>query len=148
MAPTPDEELDLLLKTHLSAQLDPRLGRSVAAFRQSRAPRRTIGWWIAAGSAVAAGVLLGALLNRGPSPTTPRQPLAKGTAPEEAPTIVQSATWTRLEDDGLAMVANQPARQLRRQVVDEVEWYDPRRKATVRTTVPRQQIILIGMKTD
>lgn len=148
MAPTPDEELDVLLKSHLSAQLDGQLGRSVAAFRESRAPRRTVAWWLAAGAAVAAGVLLAALLNREPGPTTTPPPLAKNTLPEEAPTIVQSATWTRLEDDGLAMVADQPARQLRRQVVDEVEWYDPRRKATVRTTVPRQQIILIGMKTD
>lgn len=148
MTPTPDEELDLLLKTHLPAQLDPQLGRSVAAFRQSQAPRRTIGWWIAAGSAVAAGVLLAVLLNHGPRQTSVPQPLAKKMLPEEVPTIVQSAKWSRLEDDGLAMVADQPARQLRRQVVDEVEWYDPRRKATVRTTVPRQQIILIGMKTD
>lgn len=149
MAPTPDEEFDLLLGTHLAEQLEPQVGKSVTAFRASLAPRWRIGWWIASASAIAAGIVLAFVLFRHPQRERTIGPIATNDAPKEVPSaIVQSARWSRLEDEGLTLVANEPARQLRRQVVDEVGWYDPRRRATVKTTVPRQQVILIGLKTD
>ncbi|MDB5319458.1 MAG: hypothetical protein JWN40_1089, partial [Phycisphaerales bacterium] len=65
-----------------------------------------------------------------------------------APPMVQSATWSPVKDDGLTVVDDQPVRQWRRQIVEEVEWYDAKDGAMVRTRMPRQQIILIGVRTD
>jgi hypothetical protein len=64
------------------------------------------------------------------------------------PPMVQSAVWSPVKDEGLAVVDNQPVRQWRRQVVEEVEWYDAKDGAMVRTRMPRQEIILIGLRTD
>ena len=62
--------------------------------------------------------------------------------------VLQAATWSRMMDDGAAVVDGQPVRQLRRKVVEEIEWYDAADGAVVRQTVPQQQIFLIGMQTD
>jgi hypothetical protein len=37
---------------------------------------------------------------------------------------------------------------MRRQVVNETEWYDARNGATIKTTQPQQQIYLIELKTN
>jgi hypothetical protein len=62
--------------------------------------------------------------------------------------IARSTTWTPVTDDGTAMVDDRPVRQLRRQIVDELEWYDTRDNATVWRRMPREQFILIGVQTD
>ena len=75
-------------------------------------------------------------------------PVAVAAAPEEPIPVLESATWSPVVDEGLGLVDNQPVRKLRRDVVEEVEWFDPRHKAVVRTTTPKQQIFLIDVKTD
>ena len=62
--------------------------------------------------------------------------------------MVQSATWSRVKDDGMTVLDDRPVRRLRRSIVEEVEWYDAKDRAMVKTTMPRQQIILIDAPAD
>jgi len=90
-------------------------------------------------------------LTHRPTSTEPKQLVINDAAtPVEDPVtpVVQSATWSRMVDDGAAVVDGQPVRQLRRKLVEEIEWYDAADGAVVRQTVPQQQIFLIGMQTD
>jgi hypothetical protein len=147
-----DQDLDELLKRHLGACLDGQLGRAAAAFAAERAPRRSR-WWLGtlAGASVAAGLAAAWLiLGNRLSPDRIVSPVdgIVQSDPETMPPMVQSATWSRMKDDGLTVLDDQPVRQLHRQIVEEVEWYDAKTRATVKTRMPRQQIILIGLRTD
>ena len=149
-----DQDLDELLGRHLAECLDGQLGRAAAAFREAGARRRP-GWgrrWLwGAGAAVAAGLAVAWLIFWEPGAARhnapPREVVMKPVEPAEVP-IARSTTWTPVTEDGTAMVDDRPVRQLRRQIVDEVEWYDTRDKATVRRRMPREQLILIGVQTD
>jgi hypothetical protein len=147
-----DEDLlDDLLGAHLRSSLDGQLGRAAAAFEREVAARRRLRLWACAGAALAACLTV-AWLTMGPRPAAPT--LVKQTNPQPAhgdepvTPVLQAATWSRMIDDGAAVVDGRPVRQLRRNVVEEVEWYDARDGAVVRTTVPQQQIFYIGMPTD
>jgi hypothetical protein len=147
-----DQDLDELLSRHLGACLDGQLGRAAAAFAVERAPRRSR-WRLGmlAGASVAAGLATAwLLLGNRLSPDKIVSPVdgIVQSDPETMPPMVQSATWSRMKDDGLAVLDDQPVRQLHRQIVEEVEWYDAKTGATVKTRMPRQQIILIGLRTD
>ncbi len=149
-----EHDLDELLSRHLGACLDGQLGRAAKAFRAeqaSRLARRR--WWIggSAAAAMAAGLALAWFVIGGrlghdlkvkPDEFVIDAPVAV------APPMLQSATWSPVKDDGLTVLDDQPVRQLRRQIVEEVEWYDAKDGAMVRTRTPRQQIILIGLRTD
>jgi hypothetical protein len=156
MSSKPDQDLDDLLARHLGERLDGQLGRSAAAFRkaEARRPARP-GWgrlllW-GAGAALAAGVAIAWLIFSTPAATRhvapPREVVIKDSEPSQVP-LARSTTWTPVTEDGTAMVDDQPVRQLRRQIVDEVEWYDTRDNATIRRRMPREQLILIGVQTD
>jgi hypothetical protein len=152
MSEKSDRELDELLGRHLGGCLDGQLGRAAAAFGaelRATSPRRTWARWASAGAAVAAGLAVAWLVGHRAAPhqnVTPEVVISNSA--DEAPPMVQSASWSRMVDDGTAVVDDRPVRRLRRKVVEEVEWYDAKAGATVRTTMPRQQIFLIGMKTD
>jgi hypothetical protein len=154
-----DEDLDRLLTGHFRGCLDGQVGRAAAAFRHERrqAPARRVGLWLSiAGAAVAAGVavVFGAFNTRQPAPTVAQDPqpevtpLKQFATADEPPPMVQSTTWSGVMDDGLGLVDDRPVRRLRRKVVEEVEWYDAKSNAVVKTIQPRQQVFLIDMKTD
>jgi hypothetical protein len=81
------------------------------------------------------------------SPKPQEIPLVRTTEQPMVP-MVQAATWTGMKDEGIARISGMPVRKMRREIVEEVEWYDPNNKALVRTRMPRQQVFLIGVKTD
>ncbi|HEY7115298.1 MAG TPA: hypothetical protein VH475_01860 [Tepidisphaeraceae bacterium] len=148
-----DEQLDQdlideLLDRHFRACLDGQRGRAMAAFRKEIVkPRRHGRMWLSAGTAVAAGLLL-AFAVFWHRPTNPPVVIVPDSTPEQPIPVVQTATWSGMIDGGTAVVDDQPVRQFRRKVVEQVEWYDAKDNAVVRTTLPRQQIFLIGMQTD
>jgi len=149
-----DQDLDELLGRHLAECLDGQLGRAAAAFREAGARRGPVWgrrWLWGAGAAVAAGLAVAWLIFWAPGVTRhvapPREVVMKPAEPARVP-IGRSTTWTPVTEDGTAMVDDRPVRQLRRQIVDEVEWYDTRDNATVRRRMPREQLILIGVQTD
>ena len=144
-----DRELDEMLGRHLSACLDGQLGRAAAAFRRELAPqRRTWRLWLSAGAAVAAGIALTWVLFG--------QHLFHKSVPQQnqivensfEPPMLRTATWSGMMDDGTEVVDNQPMRRMKRKVVEQVEWYDAADRAMVRTTLPKQEIFLIGLETN
>jgi hypothetical protein len=151
-----DHDLDELLKGHLAACLDGQLGRSALAFRAQQSPRRLLGRrGLLAGAALAAGLVIAAmtwalLARQGTNGhrISPPHEVVMGSKIDTAPPMVQSTTWSPVTDDGLAVVDDQPVRRLRRQIVDQVEWYDARDGAMVTRRMPREQLILIGVQTD
>lgn len=146
-----EQDLDEMLSRHFHTCLDGQLGRASAAFRQEMAVRSPWRSWTAAGAALAACLALAwAFYGHRPAPEVVIGPTHPTPTVDEAPVtpVVQSATWSRMVDDGAAVVDGQPVRQLRRRVVEEIEWYDAKDDAVVRQTVPQQQFFLIGMQTD
>src|SRR5690242_11150509 len=144
-----DRELDQMLGRHRSGCLDGQLGRAAAAFRREMAPqRRTWRLWLSAGAAVAAGVALTWMLvgQHLFHKSVPLPQIADSTPVE--PPVLRTATWSGMMDDGTEIVDNQPMRRMKRKVVEQVEWYDPTDRAMVRTTMPKQEIYLIGLETN
>jgi len=157
----PPDDLDALLRGHYAGALDSHVGQATAAFRahvSGHSRGRTFRLFLAAGAAVAAGLLLAMWLtpSSGPTPGRPDAPVAV-TRPRQAPTpppapggtpVVQAAAWSRVVDDGLGLVDDRPVRRLRRNVVEAVEWVDPATGAHVRQTVPTQQVYYLPVRTD
>jgi hypothetical protein len=147
-----DQDLDELLSRHFESCLDGQRGRAAAAFRHEMALRTRWRAWTAAGAALAACLAVAwAFYGHRPVPKSEIakvMPLPTAIDEPAVTPVVQSATWSRMFDDGAAVVDGQPVRQLRRKVVEEIEWYDAADGAVVRQTVPQQQIFLIGMQTD
>src|SRR5207237_1534436 len=104
--------------------------------------------WLSAGAAVAAGIALTWMLFG--------QHFLHKSAPQPnqivensfEPPMLRTATWSGMMDDGTEVVDNQPMRRMKRKVVEQVEWYDPKDRAMVRTTMPKQEIYLIGLETN
>jgi hypothetical protein len=151
-----DEDLESLLTLHLNASLDGQLGRAAAAFvaatgpASSHASRR--GRWVfwASGAASIAAMVAVAWVTVGHPlrKKVEHAPTVGPVAVNDLPPMVQSTSWSGVVDEGLAVVDEQPVRRLRRDIVEEVEWYDAKDGAVVKTRVPRQQFFLIGLKTD
>jgi hypothetical protein len=149
-----DQEIERLLGEHLGACLDGQLGRAAAAFRSEahRAPRpwRRIGLWLSGAATMAAGFTLAwhmthpAAVNQIVGPTPPQI----AAAVDDAPPMMQVATWSKVKDDGYALVNDRPVRRMSRKVVEEVEWYDAQSNALIKCTQPQKQVFFIDMKTD
>ena len=148
-----EREIDELLTRHLGACLNGQLGRAEAAF--AREPNRPtpgrLRLWLSAVGAVAAGIAVAWFTvvprpEKVPDAVTGQEPSIAVVDP--APPMLQSAAWSKVVDDGCGVVDDRPVRRLRRRVVEEIEWYDAKAGAVVRTTQPRQQVFLIGMKAD
>jgi hypothetical protein len=146
-----EQDLDELLSRHLHACLDGQLGRAALALRHELAPRPRWRLWTAAGTAVAAGLAVAVIVilhHSPPANVVKKIPEPALSVAQVSPPMVQSAAWSKMMDDGTALVDDRPMRRMSRKVVEQYEWYDANNGATVRTTMPQQQIFLIEMKTD
>jgi hypothetical protein len=146
-----EQDLDEMLSRHLHACLDGQLGRAALALRHELSPRPRWRLWTAAATAIAAGLAVAIIViaHRTPLPKIVKDPTeVSPPIVEAAVPVVQSATWSKLTDDGTTLVDDRPMRRMRRKVVNEVEWYDAKNGATIRTTQPQQQIYLIELKTN
>jgi hypothetical protein len=147
-----DEDLDELLAGHLRVCLDAQRGRASAAFAEELRARGRWRLWATAAASLAACVAITWIAVVATRPSHPTQVVDTGGSPsavdEPVTPVLQSATWSRMMDDGAALVDGQPVRQLRRNVVEEIEWYDAKDGAVVRTTRPQQQVFLIGLQAD
>jgi hypothetical protein len=146
-----DQDLDEMLSRHLRGCLDGQLGRSVARLREELSPRPRWRLWACAWTAVAAGLAVAIVMfaHRAPVANISKgTPLPEEPIAETVPPMVQSASWSRMTDEGTTLVNDRPMRRMRRKVVEEVEWYDAKDRAMVKTTTPQQQIFMIEMKTD
>lgn len=142
-----DERLDAMLRRHLSAELDPLVGRSVQRFEAQHLPERTrLRLWWTAGAAAAAVVAIALLVRDRDSSRPPRIVEAPSTLraaqPPDPPALTVLSRWV---DEGTVSIdGTSPLRRVRRQVLEQAEWVDTENDARVRVFRPREQIILIG----
>jgi hypothetical protein len=148
----PDYELEDLLRTHLSRQLDPQRGRARTAFeRETNASpagsRRGLRLFAASGLiAASVAILIGFVVLRDrivrPAPDRPEKssPLANAGAD---PVVERLVTW-RAVDEGPRVVAPAvPVRKVRYEAVEEIEWAEPLENATIRLSIPQEQVVLV-----
>jgi hypothetical protein len=158
----PEDPLDQLLQEHLRRRLDPQLGRAESDFLQKVTsarhgaqahPHRLLIWgvWAAGAMAASVGIVWGVAVHRAPpmpaisQHPTPRQPPAPSALASIEIPIEQVLSYRTL-DEGTAVLENVgPVRQLRRQVMETVQWYDPQAKANVQITVPREEVVYVAM---
>jgi hypothetical protein len=153
----PADPLDTLLRDHLREELEPRVGMAERRFlREINRDRRRSGsrlaiWALwATGSAMAAsvGIVWGVMQHRVAtlpqiaSRPTKSATVASATGMREMGEVIEYSTI----DEGTRYVEHEgPARQLRRQVLQTTQWYDPDSGAQIEITVPQEQVMLIGM---
>jgi hypothetical protein len=156
--PDNDEALDAILREHLTAELNPQLGKAADRFRHhlrgdGLVPRRAWGGWVVGivGGAMAASI---AALWAGPSlwPTRATGPGRGGTP------VVPVADYrfdlddvtllSRTRDGGTVLLDGRtPARRIVRDELRQVRWVDPAHDATVEQIVPHRDVMLIEMDT-
>jgi hypothetical protein len=155
-------ELDTLLSDHLHRRLDGQLGRATAAFDQlatqspsrGRPPTRfafaTAGLIAAAVVAIAWALWPRTAIRPHPTPPTVATVAAAAPTPDTADTpreLERLVLW-QTYDEGAGVFANQlPVRKLRQEGVEQVEFYLPDERATVKVTVPLVRNVMVQMET-
>ena len=146
-----DNKIDILISRHLGKQLDRHVGRAQRAFLAEVTPTRR--WYIPSYWAAAAVLLIAATLagvyaikNLLVAPNGDDPKIVVGPLSESKPLlpVAQTVAWRTMDDGTVMMNGDIPVRQLRRQVVEHVKWYDEKRKTTVELHQPQEQIMLIG----
>jgi hypothetical protein len=150
-----DDRLDMVLSRHLSAELDPQLGRAIRHFREPGRlvmPQRSNWHWrMWAGMALAASVavswMLYSVYNQ-IAPLVPNPAQIAGTfetQPADATEpVTEFVSWRSVDEGAVLLKDNRPARRIRQQVVQRYSWYDPAQQTTVELTVPQEQVVLVG----
>src|SRR6478736_2650987 len=158
-----ENELKRLRPRALSASLASRLERELGPVR---APRRYTtatslrswkwaGWSLAGAAAVAMG-FLAVSLSRPPAsaPIDSVAPIAAET-PRPAPAanryepVRASSVLYDMKDDGVATLPDQtPGRQVRYRYVDTYTWKNPTTKASLKWSVPRDEVRLVQASLD
>ena len=145
-----DNKIDILITRHLGKQLDRHVGRAQRAFLAEVSQRRR--WYIPRYWAVAAILLILATLAgvfamrnlfTAPMRDQTQVPPSNSESQPLMP-VAQTVAWRTMDDGTVMMNGDIPVRQLRRQVVEHVKWYDAQRKTTVEFRQPQEQIMLIG----
>jgi hypothetical protein len=169
-----DSQLDSLLTKHLSSQLDRQLGRSEERFEQMIRMQRQlqtapetkpqkfrinrfmlglVGAAMAASIAVVFVLPHVVQLNRHPSTdgqfASTRPHIAEVPSPVETIPVEREVSWRTL-DRGTVFVGEdeQPMRGLVRQRVDNFRWSDPSSNTKVEVSVPHDEVMLVGMKSQ
>jgi hypothetical protein len=154
-----DAAVEVMLGEHLNARLNGQVGKASAAFQQqmnrelhARELKRTRrAWYLAAiPTGLAACIAVMATISYMKPPAVDAKKGAGATVAAADSPKVESTTYYRDFDGGVRMVSSEngprAVRQIRRQVVQETEWYDPQEKATMRVTVPAEQTVYVGVQ--
>ena len=152
-------ELDALLGAHLRSRLDPQLGRAAHAFAAASgrasvaAPRRagdtirlTVAWIGLVAAIVAVAWLIWPAGGHEPMPivTNSPVPLPGGSSPHE---IERMVMWETIDERPTLVGEQLPVRKLRQAGVEQVHYYDPDDRATIRVTVPLVRDVMVEMET-
>jgi hypothetical protein len=145
---------------------DPLLQRIERDLGPARAPRRYTtatslrswkwaGWSLAGAAALAIGFFA---LNRSqPLPSMPATPVSPevASAPTAAPAVNRyepvraSSVLYEMKDDGMAYLPDRtPARQVRYRYVDTYTWKNPATKASLKWSVPRDEVRVVQASLD
>jgi hypothetical protein len=154
--------LDEALRRHAARELDGQLGRAERHFlafasREKASDRRATRWtvWGAAAAAAACGALVWVLLaarQQGATRPPPERPgqASSATAETDDADLVElrrTVLWQTLDEGTLVVEDDVPLRKMRLQSLERVQWYDPDSRALIEATVPKEEVIFVGMQT-
>jgi hypothetical protein len=148
-------ELRRLQPVAPSHELEARIARELdqAPALSARRPRATVHWvWLATVPAAAAAAVLLSMFGSGtgvaPVISTPHGRDARATAPTAVtdafkPVAAENVLYAA-RDEGLVVLEDgTPARRERLQFVDTITWKNPRTNASLRWTVPREEVRVV-----
>jgi hypothetical protein len=154
-----DEQLQQQVAEAVGRKLGPQMGRARRVFLNAvagtqpaptRPTLRFRPWMLLGFGSAAAAALLVLTLRPTSAPDAPdagtgsAAPVVASSTNE--PSNVQHAVfWEPIDEQTVYVNGQVPARSIRGVRVDEVQWFDPRLKAHVRLTVPRQQVVLTSL---
>ena len=170
-----DSGVESLLHRHFTDELNGQLGRSATFFAeqllreqrersnlaahhaQTTAARpgawailRPWAWTVAAGSLAAAAAVVAVTVtshrfmpSASPSPSRPHGQIVQA---DDTPDPIDRTVYYRTVDDGTVFLdENTPARQLRRQQVEQVTWRDRRTgKTSVTEMIPKEDVTVVA----
>jgi len=146
------------LPDSLVSRLEQELGAAPARRRYTTATSlrswKWAGWSLAGAAAVAAGLVALTLApSRAPAPLEPAALAA--IAPSPVPVanryepVRASSVLYEMKDDGVAYLPDQtPGRQVRYRYVDTYTWKNPATKASLKWSVPRDEVRLVRASLD
>ena len=150
-----EQAVDEQLGAYLRQQLDGQMGRAAEGFAQTQRFERRMRIWrrLAAGGALAAAASVAALLmihaaHRGSAggPGNGEPPIVKVDDSSQEPRELERTLAWRTVDDGTVLIGgSEPMRQLRREVYEHVQWYDPQQRTTIEMSVPTEEVIFVKM---
>jgi len=132
-------------------RIDASSPRSNGDGRRNNGPRFGSLWAIGiVGGALAAAVTLVSMRHTiGPINSKPMR--SRGSVdivPDGGPIPAQQASmdvaWKTVDQGLVPLEDGTPARRLLQQRTDTMKWYDPKRKAQIEYTVPREQTVYVG----
>lgn len=142
----------------LNSRIEADLTASAVAARRELAPRRTRAWWLwtaALPAAAALAVAAVVLARRPPTPAptvsiaTPASatvPIAYAEAALFKPVSAENILYA-VSDEGLVTLEDGTAgRRERLNYVDTITWKHPRTNASVRWTMPREEVRVVPVK--
>lgn len=158
------DPFDEMLSDHFRGELRPKAGRAGACFLAAVSPpahpleyqrvrparrrvTQAIGFAMAAAALVA--VVLGAgIFNMRRTTSISSPPLMPPARVAAASPFVpvEQVTESRTVDEGTVVFNDAPVRQVRRQVRQTMQWYDPQQNANIEITVPREQVVYVGLQ--
>ena len=150
-----------MLHEHLSEKLDDQLGRSATFFAQQmmREPHSTQqtrtnhwriirpwAWTLAAGSLAAAAAVVAFVVMSQRIVPSAHPKIAVNPIVDESPRPIERTVYYRTVDDGTVYLDDDtPARQMRRQQVEQVTWLDKKTGQTSRTeSIPKEDVMLVA----
>ena len=148
-----DQFLDQLIGEHVKGELDPHLGKSAEYFDRiaegdviAHSPwRRAMGSIVALAASIMVAWLAFALYSDSKH-TQPQDPMSiVPDAPPMAIELERTVMWREFDEGTVMLENNTPARRIRRQSIERVQWYDPTRGSVVEVTKPEEEVILIEM---
>jgi hypothetical protein len=168
MSPTNDnlDPLDATLRPHLARTLDAQRGRAGDAFAAAlrrgaettpasirRPATRDRRFWAIGGAGGLVGAAAAAMLTiamLGPiapgehAPATLGPPARQVGAADASP-LRHAIRWRTVDDGTVYVNGDAPARSIRQQRLDQLEWFDPRLNARVEVSLPRDEVTLISL---
>jgi hypothetical protein len=153
-----DDNLDVLLREHFSAELDPQLDtgkrdafaparsgqldRAPAVFARSsrRLPWRAAIVPFALAASIAAIFIVPALLNRDPQATETEVVQGVPHTPVE-----HEIAWNTVDQGTVFVDSDVPMRSILRERTDNFRWIDPETNASMEVSIPQNEVIFVGM---
>ena len=161
MSDPKQDRLDELLGRHFACELDGQRSRAERRFLHvavhASPSHRQTAWWAAWGGIAAAACaaivwMLPGLWQRGMiAPVADRD--ADAVSPVTADVqddlveLRRTLVWQTLDEGMLVVDEDTPLRKVRLQSLERVQWYDRKNQALVEATVPKEEVIFVGMQT-